>query len=573
MTSCRTQVYAVLFYMACLSTLAKCSEPLELTQELMVGQQEKLNFDFSDISPDKSLKFDFDSDVKDLKTNLFNSVSESDLKSLFGLDIEDLSTVSSFQGQQGNFYIVIEKTLSILFKGQESAVEISKCERVFVSNDFIFCLDLTDMNKVGVRTIKMTCYKNSLAIRVVGRTDIISDSDVTFVKMFSDFKNMDDGMILVLINDSQKTGTEEDRFERVKMAAKGSDRLYSNVKMSNPHVLNYYLFERNNRVFYQELGFPEATVLETNYINHQMMFISPKFITTNDVKTKSSNVSYVYSFYEETLDYCNFDNSDATNMILLCLTSTPDKLLRFFFLKSNFQINSLDVFKLKSGETNPIISQIVKFKYILELRQDSLTVFKTSDFLFHSFLAPPPDIDFANSLLDFDPMSEALYLLGKGSKLTTVSLFSRIQATCDSFSAGTRVELRVSDLNSQNLIRKQKYNLMEVSSEPEFQVLYQQPNLDDLKIYSKNLIFPVERDLVLGKNVQIEFEMKSAEGERGEWGENVQKYQKLDTDYDFLFNTEFNPALSEFTHFLYSVMFVFSDGFTERNIIIKERVT
>ena len=52
--------------MACLSTLAKCSEPLELTQELMVSQQEKLNFDFSDISPDKSLKFDFDSDVKDL---------------------------------------------------------------------------------------------------------------------------------------------------------------------------------------------------------------------------------------------------------------------------------------------------------------------------------------------------------------------------------------------------------------------------------------------------------------------------------------------------------------------------
>lgn len=493
------------------------------TQQVLVSSGQKLNFDLRSVRSEPEATYKFSSDIAELETNGFQAVDSLDIRAKFGIDFDyDSQDFSSFVVQEESVYFTLQGALYVLFVGTTKYAKVDACAQVHLSTDLIFCLGPAPERGAAPAAVEVTVLTNSPPFAKVGGYSLqLPAGGVKAVKAFDAFKNQDDGLVLAVI-------LQKDPALRVGAA-------------SHDFTLVYCFLEREKEKLRLELDFPEAELLHSNFINDQIMFVSPKYLTTFRVGSdaKGASVSYVYSFYEDLLQHCSFDNSDATNMNLSCSTQTPGKVLSFSFLKSNFLINSFSQAAL-SLQPEGLLRTLIGYKYIFAVYATQITVFSKSNLEFHAqSQASLPST--AGLLLDSEAILDSISYVSGDGKLVSLQVFSFLRAACHAYTSGSYLQLDFQEPTS-GASKQLRFELKEVPGEESFFVVYSQDSLPDISFNAKNLNYRIPANLVLGADLRPELLIGDAP---------PIPYNKMDTAYSFSFNTAFNPALSEYTQFLH----------------------
>ena len=510
-----------LLLLVCICNSLSTNLILETTQMLITPNQ-KLNFNLSNIRSLESATYTFKSDIENLKTNQFQNVSLTDLKTQYKLDVDiDPTKIDSFQSSDGSYFMTFENNLYVFYVEKHQYIKRPDCSVIHVANDFIFCIDLTKIEEPASAKIDISIYMNTSDIEKNSSYSVdLKGKTIESVKAFDYFKNEDDGMVLtILVDNPQKI-----------------------LKGDKDFQLIYLAFERNMVKLKLELEYPENNLISSNYINNQIMFVSQKYLTTLRLKNdeKDIKMSYVYSFYEDLLTNCNFDNSDSTNMILSCATQTLGKILKFSFLKSNFLINTMITSKILADSQADYLKTVIMYKYIYVLYKTKIQVFSTNNYEFHA-ISKEEIPDLTGLLTTSDPIMNTISYIGKGDQLVVMQVFSYLQALCVNYTKGTYMELDFEDTVS-GMKKTVRFELEQVPADKEFYQIYEQKTLSDISFNGKNLNYKLISDLALGSDLN---KILVVDG-----GDPI-SYKKINTNYKFVFNTNFNAALSEFTKFLY----------------------
>ena len=487
------------------------------TSQILVTPDEKLNFDLSNIRSLEEATYKITSDIENIRTTQFESLNTIDLKTRYQIDFDfDPKDVKSLTFQNFSVYFIVNQTLYVLFEEQSKYVSQEKCSLFYVANHFIFCFDTSGISDTQNSKIPVTVLQNKFPLTILTQYDIeYTRNVVRDVQAFEYFKNEDDGFVMTII--TQKDSLSDKEF-----------------------YLNYYAYERDLKKIQFEVEFPEAKVLEANYINTQILLVSEKYLTTVRVKDQMpTHLTYVYSFSEDSLTNCNFDNSDASNMVLTCATNTFGKILKFLFLKSNFLINSMSTSSLNVPLSSDYLKTIIMYKYIYIVFETYIKVYSANNFEFHA--RSPTVIDLSDLELDPDPIKNTIGFFVSSSEFSYLQIFSHLQAICESFTAGSYLQVEYQD-ESRGIQKTVRFDLQVVPPDEDFHVLFDAETLPDISFNAKNLNFEIPPNLALGSDLNNYLVINEKTSLR---------YIKLDKDYKFDFNSNFNPSLSEFTKFLF----------------------
>lgn len=516
--------YFICVLVCCLLNGLYADSVINKYTDMFVSLSDKLNLALPDQFALKGGKYEYQTDIENLVFRGLSSQQKIDLKATYAFDIPfNLSDVVSFQIIDDWMFFTVNNTLYFMDKMETDYNKIDNCSMVYISSDFIFCSEITTIPNSTQSKIKLNCYQIQENPSLFGTTEIMIDEKIVFTDMFNYFKNEDDGIILIFITQ------HENKFN-----------------------LHYFVYERTIQKLYLKLEFPENNLIMSNYINNQIIFVSENYITyyvlTSQEKVVTDTVKYAYSFYLYSIDSCDYDNSDATYMNITCTLNIPQKILKFNFLKSNFAINTQNDYMMDLTDTT-YKRTAIKYKYIFLIFEDRVEAYSNYNLEFHSVVPGIQGEDLSTKPMTSNSLQNSIHFIISNNLIYNLYFYSNLSAQVHTFTKGTYFYIEYYLPNSSNVYYHHRFSIFEIPNLLDFYIIYEKDTLENIDLYGNALIWESPKSVVLGPDIHTFIKIDD--------DKQIIYPLKVDKNYNFRFNTEFNASLSEITEFVYYVRFLY----------------